>query len=164
MTRSNIELAVLALALVAAFAVGFFLGAGRKKAPETVIKTQTDTLYLRDTITVSTPVWLTKTVVSRDTFRVADTVRLHDTTFVVLDRERIEWRDSFCTVWASGVRPSVDSVRHYVTERVVTNTVTVPGPRKVTRWGLGVQAGYGVSDKGLTPYVGVGLSYNLLAW
>ena len=105
-----------------------------------------------------------ETVVARDTFRLADTVRMHDTTFVVLDRERVEWRDSLCTVWASGVRPSVDSVRHYVTERVITNTVTVPGPRKVTRWGVGVQAGYGVSDKGLTPYVGVGLSYNLLAW
>ena len=164
MNDTRIQLAVLALALAAVFALGFFLGRGRKTAPQTVIKTQTDTLYLRDTITVSTPVWLTKTVIARDTFAVVDTVRLRDTVLVVLDRERVEWRDSLCTVWASGVRPSVDSVRHYVTERVVTNTVTVPGLRKVTRWGVGVQAGYGVSDKGLTPYVGVGLSYNLLAW
>ena len=163
MTRNHIELAVLALALVAFFSLGFILGKGRRKAPETVVKTQTDTLYLRDTITVAKPVWLTKTVIARDTFRLADTVRMHDTTFVVLDRERVEWRDSLCTVWASGVRPSVDSVRHYVTERIVTNTVTVP-VKKPTRWGMGVQAGYGVSDKGLTPYVGVGLSYNILAW
>ena len=143
MTRNHIELAVLALALVAVFSLGFVLGKGRRKAPETVIKTQTDTLYLRDTITVATPVWLTKTVIARDTFRLADTVRLHDTTFVVLDRERVEWRDNLCTVWAS--RPSS------------------PFWWKA-RWGLGVQAGYGVSDKGLTPYVGVGISYNLLAW
>ena len=163
MNDTRIQLAVLALALAAVFSLGFFLGKGRKTAPQTVIKTQTDTLYLRDTITVATPVWLTKTVVSRDTFRVADTVRLHDTTFVVLDRERVEWRDSLCTVWASGVRPSVDSVRHYVTEREVIISERVTHTKK-TRWGVGVQAGYGVSDKGLTPYVGAGLSYNLLAW
>lgn len=163
MTRNHIELAVLALALVAVFSLGFVLGKGRRKAPETVIKTQTDTLYLRDTITVAKPVWLTKTVIARDTFRLADTVRLHDTTFVVLDRERVEWRDSLCTVWASGVRPSVDSVRHYITERDVIISERVTHTKK-TRLGLGVQAGYGVSDKGLTPYVGVGLSYNLLAW
>ena len=163
MKDTRIQLAVLALALAAVFALGFFLGRGRKTAPQTVIKTQTDTLYLRDTITVSAPVWLTKTVIARDTFAVVDTVRLRDTVLVVLDREQVEWRDSLATVWASGVRPRVDSVRHYVAEREVIISERVTHTKK-TRWGVGVQAGYGASDKGLTPYVGVGLSYNLLAW
>ena len=163
MTRSGIELAVLALALAAFFALGFFLGRGRKPAPETVIKTETDTLYLRDTITAYKPVYIARTVVSRDTFRVVDTLRERDTLYLAMDRESVEWRDSLCTVFASGVRPSVDSVRHYVTEKIVTVTERVP-VRKVTRWGVGVQAGYGISDKGLTPYIGAGISYNLLAW
>ena len=50
-----------------------------------------------------------------------------------------------------------------VTTQVVTNTVTVPVVKR-TRWGVGIQAGYGISDKGLTPYIGAGLSYNILAW
>jgi opacity protein-like surface antigen len=165
MSKDHAYLLALALGLAAAFLAGF-LGARRiyaGKEPQTVVKTETDTLYLRDTITVSTPIIRYVTRVSVDTFRVADTVRLRDTLFVALDREQVEWRDSLATVWASGVRPRVDSVRHYVTERVVTNTVTVTKTRK-TRWGVGVQAGYGVSDEGLTPYIGAGVTYNLLAW
>ena len=163
MNRNTVELVVLGLALTAFFAFGFVLGLGRKKAPETVVKVQTDTIYHRDTITVSTPVYRYVTRVSVDTFRVVDTMWLRDTLYLALDREQVEWRDSLATVWASGVRPRVDSVRHYVTQTVITNTVTVP-VKKVTRWGVGVQAGYGISDKGLTPYIGAGLSYNILAW
>lgn len=165
MTRDRIQLAVLALALAAALAVGFALGRRtRTSAPQTVTKIVRDTLTVRDTITVSTPVYLTRREVLRDTVAVTDTLRVRDTLVVVLPREQVEWRDSLVTVWASGIRPAVDSVRHYTRTEIVTQTVTVPGPRKVSRWGLGVQAGYGVSDKGLAPYVGVGLSYNLLAW
>lgn len=165
MTRDRIQLAVLALALAAALAVGFALGRRtRTSAPQTVTKIVRDTLTVRDTITVSTPVYLTRREVRRDTVAVTDTLRVRDTLVVVLPREQVEWRDSLVTVWASGIRPAVDSVRHYTRTEIVTQTVTVPGPRKPSRWGLGVQAGYGVSDKGLTPYVGVGLSYNIIAW
>lgn len=162
--KEQIQLTVFALALMASFAFGFVLARRAYKTdPQTVIKTETDTLYLHDTISVSTPIYVTKTTISRDTVRTVDTLRVRDTLLVVLDRERLEWRDSLCTVWASGVNPSVDSVRHYVTERVVTEAVRVP-VKKVTRWGVGIQGGYGISDKGLTPYIGVGVSYNLLAW
>lgn len=165
MTRDRIQLAVLALALAAALAVGFALGRRtRTSTPQTVTKIVRDTLTVRDTITVSTPVYLTRREVRRDTVAVTDTLRVRDTLVVVLPREQVEWRDSLVAVWASGIRPAVDSVRHYTRTEIVTQTVTGPGPRKVSRWGLGVQAGYGVSDKGLTPYVGVGLSYNILAW
>ena len=163
MNRDRVYLLVLGVGLAAAFLAGFLTSKrvyGNKPA-ETVIKTVTDTLYLHDTITVSKPIWLTRRVVCKDTVPVI--VKEKDTLFVALDREQVEWRDSLATVWASGVRPSVDSVRHYVTERIVTNTITVEKVKK-TRWGVGVQAGYGVSDKGLTPYIGAGVTYNLLAW
>ena len=164
MSKEHFQLLVLGVAMAASFAFGFLLAKRTyETSPETVIETVTDTLYVRDTISVSMPVWLTKTVISHDTVRVADTLRVHDTLAVVLEREQLEWRDTLCTVWASGVRPAVDSVRHYVTTQVVTNTVTVPVVKR-TRWGVGIQAGYGISDKGLTPYIGAGLSYNILAW
>jgi len=158
MDRNDIQLTIIAL-LTAGLLLAIFLGARHRSPdpPTIVVKHTTDTLYLHDTISVSTPVYLTRRVVERDT------VRLHDTLFVVLDREQVEWRDSLATVWASGVRPSVDSVRHYVTERIVTNTVTVEKVRK-TRWGVGVQAGVGAGKDGLTPYIGAGVTYNILAW
>ena len=165
MNRDRVYLLVLGVGLAAAFLAGFLTSKRiyRENGQNTVIETRTDTLYLRDTISVSTPVYRYVTRVSVDTFRVVDTLRLRDTLFVTLDREQVEWRDSLATVWASGVRPSVDSVRHYVTERVVTQTVTVEKVKK-TRWGVGVQAGYGAGKDGLTPYIGAGVTYNLLAW
>lgn len=36
--------------------------------------------------------------------------------------------------------------------------------QKPKRFGIGLQAGYGVGNAGLTPFVGIGLSYNILSW
>ena len=33
---------------------------------------------------------------------------------------------------------------------------------KQKRWGLGINAGYGVSKSGLSPYIGLGVNYNIL--
>ena len=46
---------------------------------------------------------------------------------------------------------------------VITKEIPVIQVKK-TRWGLGIQAGYGASKDGLTPYIGVGVSYNVLSW
>jgi opacity protein-like surface antigen len=43
----------------------------------------------------------------------------------------------------------------------IRETIPVPDRR---RWGIGIQAGAGVGKEGLTPYVGVGVSYNILSW
>ena len=138
--------------------------AGRKTAETRQIETVTervDTLVIRDTVTVSEPISVTRWKVDSVAFPVRDTVRVQDTLFVYLERERVRWKDEYCEVFASGVQPSVDSVRHYISERVILKTV----PVKVrSRWGIGVQAGYGASRQGLSPYIGVGVSYNILTW
>jgi hypothetical protein len=62
--------------------------------------------------------------------------------------------------------PQVDSVQHYISERIVTRELTKV-VKKPCRWGLGIHAGYGVFyDKKFiqSPYVGVGISYNILSW
>lgn len=153
---------LMGMGIVVAALVGFL--AGRKCpriAPETQIVTKVDTLVIRDTVTVSEPISVTRWRVDSIAFPVRDTVRVQDTLFVYLERERVRWRDEYCEVFASGVQPSVDSVRHYISERVILKTV----PEKVrSRWGIGVQAGYGASRQGLSPYIGVGVSYNLAVW
>lgn len=39
--------------------------------------------------------------------------------------------------------------------------VSAPDPK---RWGIGVTAGYGITKSSLSPYVGIGISYNLIQW
>lgn len=153
---------LIGMGIVVAALVGFLAGRGCPRiAPGTQIVTRVDTLVIRDTVTVSEPISVTRWRVDSVAFPVRDTVRVQDTLFVYLERERVRWKDEYCEVFASGVQPSVDSVRHYISERVILKTV----PVKVrSRWGIGMQAGYGASRQGLSPYIGVGVSYNLVAW
>lgn len=120
-----------------------------------------DTLVIRDTIKVTEPICVTKRVVDSIPYPVTDTLRFRDTLYVFLEREQIRWEDTLAVVYASGVNPQVDSVIHHTQSLIITTEIPVI---KKTRWGLGVQAGVGAGKGGLTPYVGVGVSYNLLSW
>ena len=120
-----------------------------------------DTLFIRDTIKVTEAISVTKRVVDSIPYPVTDTLRLRDTLYGYLEREQIRWEDSLAVVYASGVMPQVDSVIHHTQNLIITKEIPVI---KKTRWGLGVQAGVGAGKGGLTPYVGVGVSYNLLSW
>lgn len=127
------------------------------------INAKIDTLIARDTITLLKPISVTKRVVERELVRVTDTIDVHDTLYVYLDREQIQWRDSLCEVYASGINPRVDSVRHYRESKIIT-IKTQPPVKVKANWGVGLQAGYGASKDGLSPYIGVGLTYNILSW
>ena len=120
-----------------------------------------DTLVIRDTFKVTEPIYVTKRVVDSIPYPVTDTLRMRDTIYVILEREQIRWEDSLAVVYASGVMPQVDSVIHHTESLIITKEIPVI---KKTRWGLGVQAGMGAGKGGLTPYVGVGISYNLISW
>lgn len=122
-----------------------------------------DTLIVRDTIVVADPVFVTRRVVDSVPYPVTDTIRTRDTLFVLLERSQIRWEDSLAVIYASGIDPEVDSVIHYTRETIVTREIPVILGKK-TRWGIGVQAGFGAAKDGLTPYVGVGVSYNILSW
>lgn len=70
------------------------------------------------------------------------------------------YRDTAYTAWVSGFMPSLDSIA--IRLRTENVTVTVPSRRK--RWGVGIQAGYGVTaerDPHFAPYIGIGITYNL---
>lgn len=133
---------------------------GIKEPQQERIVSRVDTLYVRDTVTVYKPSKVTRTV--KDTVRVMvretqiDT--MHDTVFVYLPQESIVWQDDRCIVYAHGINPQVDSVTHFNSGAVVTRTVT----GRPKRWGIGVSAGYGMSKDGLSPYIGLGISYNII--
>ena len=89
--------------------------------------------------------------------RVGDSLRL------VLLRVQRHYSDSTFDAWVSGVDPRLDSIKTYQTNMVITKEIPVIQVKK-SRWGLGIQAGYGASKDGLSPYIGVGVSYNVLSW
>ena len=151
------------LAVLATAAICFLVARrcnGIKEPPQEHIVVRTDTMYVRDTLTVYRPSKVTRTV--KDTVRVIvketqiDT--MHDTVYVYLPQESIVWQDDRCIVYAHGINPQVDSVTHFSSDAVVTRTVT----GRPKRWGIGVSAGYGMSKDGLSPYIGLGISYNII--
>ena len=154
--------------IAVAVLIGFLIGQQHpQKSPVEPIKEKVDTLLIFDTITLTKPVFVEKIQLDSVYMPVTDTLWKHDTLYVYLEREQIQWQDSLCRVYASGINPQVDSVTHFVQETIVTREISVPVKVK-SRWGLGIQVGYGAGVNGkqvyLTPYVGVGISYNILSW
>ena len=154
--------------IAVAVLIGFLIGQKYpQKSPVEPIKEKVDTLLVFDTITLTKPVFVEKIQLDSVYMPVTDTLWKHDTLYVYLEREQIQWQDSLCRVYASGINPQVDSVTHFVQETIINREISVPVKVK-SRWGLGIQVGYGAGVNGkqvyLTPYVGVGISYNILSW
>ena len=154
------------LASIALLAVGILVGwlCRGVKPPQTEFVVNTDTLTVRDTIIESHPVYVTQTKTDTMLVAVRDTTVIHDTTYIVLDREQKYYRGDGYEAWISGYRPQLDSCRVFPETKYVTKTVQ--DMRKPTRWGIGLQAGYGVVVSSgqirAFPYIGVGVSYNFI--
>lgn len=146
---------------------GFVLGRRSSRAPEPERTVQVDTLRIRDTVLVDRPVPVEVTVTDtmlvpfRDTVqvRVRDTVRV----MVQVPRETKVYGDSTWRAQVSGFRPSLDWIEVYPQTVYVTKNVIT---KDVRRWGLGLQVGYGAYAAGdqvrLAPYIGIGVSWNIL--
>lgn len=139
--------------------------AGRRTAAPQEVATiyQTDTVVVRDTITRERPVPIhTHT---RDTIR----VQVTDTLYIELPREVKVYQDSTYRAEVSGYQPSLDRIDIYEQKTILTEHKTqIVEVKRNARWGVGIQAGYGVCVTGGSitpaPYIGVGLSWNLITW
>ena len=164
MNKKSTFLVNVLLILACVFLFGFIIGQKHpQKSPVEPIKVKVDTLIIHDTIMSYKPIYVDRVKLDSVLVPVLDTMMIHDTTFVYLEREKVTWRDSLCEVYASGIMASVDSVRHFQEDKYITIETQVPVKVK-SHWGLGVNAGYGVGKGGFTPYIGIGISYNLLTW
>lgn len=166
MNRTWLLVGILALvAFVMAFAAGYKVASSR---PVEVVRDTVEVVRV-DTIVQEKPVAVYYRIVDtmRVPVRVCDTIRVRDSVFIELPMEQAFYQDSSYRAWVSGYRPALDSIEVYQKTKVVTITETVQEPRK--RWGFGVTAGYGASigaDRSVTlsPFVGVGISYNFVNW
>lgn len=146
--------------IIGLFIFTFFLGRHTHKVEpieverivyDTIIHTEVrvDTMW-RDRV-----VYRDMPVVVKD----VDTVRVTDTVKVAIPIYNYRFKDDLYDIRAEGYEVKLNSVTvyprtEYKIERVETKN----------KWGVGVQVGYGVSKQGLSPYIGIGVSYNIFTW
>ena len=167
--------------IAVAVLIGFFIGQQHpQKSPLEPNTEKVDTLFIRDTNSfteppkepspdvlikeIPVPVYVADTSAIDSLLKeCARLERVGDSLQLVLLRVQRHYSDSTFDAWVSGVDPRLDSIKTYQTNMVISKEIPVIQVKK-SRWGLGIQAGYGASKDGLSPYIGVGVSYNVLSW
>ena len=119
-----------------------------------------------DTIFVDRPIAYKVKEIKHDTVRITDVK--HDSVDVILPVIYKEYRDSTYSAWVSGYQDvNLDSIQVYqkniFTEINNTKYVT---KYKNRPFSLGLQVGYGFDfmNRQYSPYVGVGLQYNIISF
>lgn len=165
--KGLLRLVALALVFLAIMAIGVARIRHLEKTIDELRNAPADTVTIvkTDTVKVDSPVPVHHYIKERDTAFIVLTDVKVDTVkeLVFLPREYMVYKDSTYRAVVSGVQPRLDSIEVYQrnTVQTVTKTIRVPDRK---RWGLGVQAGYGYDGKRLTPYVGIGVQYDILRW
>lgn len=124
--------------------------------------TITDTLVLTDTIIKFQPKPYKVTII--DTIYLPQKPQQPQKPQIdTLIRQEVTYKDSTYTAVVGGIEPYLKSIEIYPKTIYVNNNTTTTIKVR-SRFGLGVQAGYGYGRNGLQPYVGVGVQYNLIQW
>ena len=124
--------------------------------------TITDTLVLTDTIIKFQPKPYKVTII--DTIYLPQQPQKPQQPQIdTLIRQEVIYKDSTYMAVVGGIEPYLKSIEIYPKTIYVNNNTTTTIKVR-SRFGLGVQAGYGYGRNGLQPYVGVGVQYNLLQW
>ena len=133
-----------------------------KKSTSTIVTVKHDTVLVTKPVAISHTIdTINKVTIvyreKKDTLKTCDTIEK----IIYLPRERLVYQDSTYRAVVSGVQPSLDSITIYKSTvyKTITNTVI-----KRNKFGLGVQAGYGVTGSKLEPYIGIGITYNFITW
>lgn len=163
MKKSVIFLIGLILGCIASQLLRFYIGQDRS-SPELQVKTDT----IHDTVFYPKPIVRDSVIlkyikipapVSPD---IQDTViHVGDSVSVIIPITQKEYKDSTYQAWVSGYNPQLDSIHIFtpVIQKTVYQTI-----KRNKRWGLGVQVGVGTDCRQITPYLGIGLSYNIFMW
>lgn len=117
--------------------------------PSVVSPERVDTVFY--TVHDTTVVDLIRYVVRVDT--------LEKKVYIPIERKEYRTQDYYAVI--EGYKPELISIETY---NKTTNIDRVTTVKLKPRWGVGLQVGYGTDFKRLTPYVGVGIQYNLFTW
>lgn len=93
--------------------------------------------------------------IAKDTICVSGTIK--DSVFVEVPIEQKVYSDSNYTAWVSGYHPKLDSIS--ITHQEVSFHNKLVNNNGSKRLLLGIQVGYGITPRGMQPYLGLGVSY-----
>ncbi len=160
-------MAVIVIIAVLSIAGIFSIGrCSRNNDTKTEIIVEVDTLYIRDTICIEKPNPKLIKVIDTLLVEVTDTVRIKDTVYLNIPIEQKYYRSKDYEAWVSGYRPALDSLNLFTNTVQLINTTSISQTQKRKHWGIGIQAGYGFTlhqnQLRPAPYVGIGLSYNII--
>jgi hypothetical protein len=186
----RIERVIVTTALVF-FAIGalcgFFIGKGIYQ-PTYDVKVDRDTVIVHDTVPDINPTpkdsatirYVTRylPIAKRDTSsRAADHFRdltkmvehLADTSKMIAVEIPItskHYQSKDYDAWVSGYEPSLDSIKVYQRTEYITETIEKTIKSKRKPWGIGFHVGYGYDfqSKTAAPFVGVGVSYDIISF
>lgn len=125
------------------------------------VRTVTDTIIERETITAIPDTVYRTVALGEKTVKVVihDTLCKTDTVTISLPFVQKQYNDSSYSAWISGYEPSLDSIRVFPKTTIIRESKVVR--QKDRRWGVFGGVGIGVSDR-ITPCVGVGIGYRIL--
>jgi len=153
--------------------IGFFTGKSLYQTTDSV-KIERDTVVVNDTIRYYLPT-------PKDSIRTKYITRwlpvvTHDTTLQIVEkRDTVEVQVPITSkhygapeydAWVSGYEPSLDSIKVYQKTEYINTTTTITKATRNKPWGLGFSVGYGydIRTKTASPYVGVGVSYDIISF
>lgn len=146
--------------LLGAFFAGRYGRPVNTTPPE--VKTVYDTIILPapDPIIIKDTHYIVRRLPVHDTTMVRDTLVVHDSVAVDVPIEtKVYYKEGTYYAEVQGYEAELTYMEVWPRAEYITNTVKVP-----PRFTFGVQAGYGVSSQGLHPYIGLGVSYNLIGF
>lgn len=136
---------------------------------------QTKVEEVIDTTKIRQPEPIASDVVRHDTIKVpafryitkyettdklmVDTICTVDSVYISLPITQKEYGDSTYKAWVSGYNPALDSIEVY--SRTITRSII---EKDAKRWGVGVTTGIGYNGSKISPYIGIGVTYNILKW
>ena len=121
---------------------------------------------IRDTIFSKKPVYINKYIVRTDTVQLYDIKQ--NSVQIELPYIQKEFKDSLYEAWVSGYQEvNLDSIRVFKEKQILeinnTNYIT---KYKNRPFSVGIQAGYGYDfmNKRSSPFIGIGVQYNLFSF
>jgi hypothetical protein len=161
-----IDIVIAIVVLACGLAIGYRFG------DSGAIGVVADTIYIHDTMVVREPVAVGSNPIGVRSYRVKLLGRIseqndsiykpndsmckqNDSVEVELPIEQKVYSDSLYRAWVSGFDARLDSIYIYQPTRYITIKTT----EQQSRWSWGVQAGMGITPKGLQPYIGLGATF-----
>lgn len=145
--------------IIGVWMIGFVIGKNHFRDATPMV--QIDTLVVRDTVTIERPIPVQTTNKEILYVAVHDTTRIHDTLYIMLQKESKTYSGEDYTARISGYEPSLDFIEVYPKTTTISKTETVMA--KPSPWwyaiDLGVDYGWIWGTNYFAPNIGAEFGY-----